>query len=47
MYNADYGIVVTNNTYTSSAVELAEANNIELVDGNKIEEFKKELIAKI
>ena len=47
MYNADCGIVVTNNTYTSSAVELAKANNIELVDGNKIEEFKKELIAKI
>ena len=47
MYNADYGIVVTNNTYTSSAVELAKANNIELVDGDKIEKFKKEILAKI
>ena len=47
MYNADKGIVVTNSTFTSSAVELAQANNIELIDGEKIEEFKKIIIDKI
>lgn len=47
MYKADKGIVVTNNRFTDSAIELAKANNIELVNGNKIEEFKKEILAKI
>ena len=47
MYNADKGIVVTNSTFTSSAVELAQANNIELIDGEKIEKFKKIIIDKI
>lgn len=46
MYKADKGIVVTNNTFTESALELAQANNIELVNGNKIEELKKEILAK-
>lgn len=41
MYKANKGIVVTNSTFTTSAVELANANNIELVDGEGIEEFKK------
>lgn len=44
MYNVDKGIVVTNSAFTSSAVELAQANNIELVDGEKIEEYKKIII---
>lgn len=47
MYKADKGIVVTNSTFTSSAVELANANNIELVDGEKIEEFKRIIIDNI
>ena len=47
MYNADIGIVITNSTFTSSAVKLAQANNIELVDGEKIEEYKKIIIDKI
>lgn len=44
MYKANKGIVVTNNTFTSSAIELAHANDIELVDGQKIEEYKKIII---
>ena len=47
MYKADKGIVVTNSTFTSSAVGLANANNIELVDGEKIEEFKRIIIDNI
>lgn len=47
MYKADEGIVVTNSTFTSSALELAQANNIELVDGEKIEEYKKIIIDNI
>lgn len=47
MYNANKGIVVTNSTFTLSAIELANANNIELVDGEKIEEFKKIIIDKM
>lgn len=44
MYKADKGIVVTNSTFTTSAIELAQANHIELVDGEKIEEYKKEIV---
>lgn len=47
MYKADKGIVATNSIFTSSAVELAQANNIELVDGEKIEEYKKIIIDSI
>ena len=47
MYKADRGIVVTNNAFTSSAIELAQANNVELVDGEKIEELKKIIIENI
>ena len=47
MYKANKGIVVTNSTFTSSAIELAQANNIELVDGEKIEEYKKIIIDSI
>lgn len=35
-YKANNGIVVTNNTFTPSAIELAKKNNIELVDGNAL-----------
>lgn len=44
MYTADKGIVVTNSTFTPSAVELAQANNVELVDGARIEEYKKNIV---
>ena len=47
MYKVNKGIVVTNSTFTPQAVELAEANNIELVDGAKIEEYKKIIIDKM
>ena len=47
MYKADKGIVVTNSTFTNSAIKLAKANNIELVDGKKIEKFKKTIIKKL
>lgn len=35
-YNANKGIVITNNTFTKSAKELAKANNIHLVNGNSL-----------
>lgn len=47
MYKADKGIVITNNTFTPSAIELAKANDIELIDGSKIEEYKKQILSKI
>ena len=47
MYKADKGIVITNNTFTPAAIELASANNIELVDGNKIEKLKNEVLNKL
>lgn len=47
MYKADKGIVVTNSTFTSSAIELAKANDIELVDGEKIDIYKTSIIDNI
>lgn len=47
MYKADKGIVVTNSTFTPSAIELAQANNIELVDGASIEKYKKEILQNV
>lgn len=47
MYQADYGIVVTNGTYTQSAIELAKANDVELIDKKRIEEIKRELISSL
>lgn len=44
MYNAQKGIVVTNSTYTPSAIELANANHIELVDGNTIDKMKQSIL---
>ncbi len=46
MYKANKGIVITNNAFTQSAKELAKANNIELVDGKKIEEYKKQILGR-
>ena len=47
MYKADKGIVITNNTFTPAAMELAKANNIELVDGEKIDIYIKQILSKI
>lgn len=33
-YNAHKGMVITNNKFTSSAINLARANEIQLIDGN-------------
>lgn len=39
LYKAQKGMVVTNNYFTPAAFELADANNIELVDRNALEEL--------
>jgi HJR/Mrr/RecB family endonuclease len=40
-------MVVTNNIFTKSAVELAEANNIKLLDGEKLNNIITQIIQKI
>jgi len=40
-YDADSCMVVTNNTFTSSAYELAKANRVKLVDGNELNSMIK------
>ena len=42
-YNAQDGIVVTNNDFTKSAIELAYANDITLVNGKKIMKYLEKL----
>lgn len=44
MYKADKGVVVTNSTFTKSAIELANANEVELVDREKLEMFKRSIL---
>lgn len=39
LYKAQKGMVITNNYFTNSAVELANANNIELIDRDDLEEL--------
>ncbi len=39
MYRAQHGMVVTNNYFTRSAVELAQVNKIELIDRPKLSEL--------
>ncbi len=41
--NAHHAIVITNSTYTPSAIKLAEANSVELVDGDTIREYIAEI----
>ena len=36
MYDAQYGVVVTNSHFTKQAITLAMANSIELIDGDKL-----------
>ncbi|MEA2033802.1 MAG: restriction endonuclease [Euryarchaeota archaeon] len=43
-YGADRGIVVTTNEFTQSAMELAESNDIELVDRNKLKKLMENVI---
>lgn len=38
-YGADNGMVVTTGEFTASAIELANSNNIELINGQKLEEL--------
>ena len=38
-YNANRGLVVTNSEYTSSAIELANSNSIEIINGEKLSEL--------
>ncbi|MBO4262633.1 MAG: restriction endonuclease [Clostridia bacterium] len=40
-YGLDRVAVVTNNTFTRSARELAEANKVELIDGERLQEMIK------
>lgn len=39
LYQAQKGMVITNNYFTSSALELAKSNNIELIDRDGLEEL--------
>ena len=42
MYNASKGMVVTNNEFTNSAVELANSNNVELIGRFKLDSLIKQ-----
>ena len=42
-YNAKKAIVVTNSTFTSSAIQLAFKNRVELIDGSMIKEIINDL----
>ena len=35
-YNANQGVVITNSTFTKGAQDLAKANNVILIDGEKL-----------
>ncbi|OSB09979.1 restriction endonuclease [Clostridium botulinum] len=41
-YNCDKGMVITNNYYTNSAIELSEANNIVLWDRDMLKQLLDE-----
>lgn len=38
-YNCDYGVVVTNDSFTQQAYNLATSNNVLLIDGKKLNGF--------
>lgn len=38
-YNADYGVVITNSSFTSGAVKLAKSNKVVLIDGDRLNEI--------
>lgn len=39
LYNADFGIVLTNNYFTEAAIELATSNQVKLIDRNKLKQM--------
>ncbi|MBN4074416.1 restriction endonuclease [bacterium AH-315-E09] len=41
-YNADSGVVITNNYFTKNAIELAKANDVELIDRNKLVQIMRQ-----
>lgn len=38
-YNAKYGVVITNSTYTKGAINLANANSVILIDGSELKKI--------
>lgn len=46
-YNADNGMVVTNSTFTNSAIVLAKSNNITLIDGKELQNMRNAIIQSI
>ncbi|HBH1594043.1 TPA: restriction endonuclease [Clostridioides difficile] len=44
-YKADLGMVITNNYYTKSAIELASVNNIELINGDDLIDLRERAFA--
>ena len=45
-YNADKAMVVTNSSFTKSAIELAFSNDVELWDGRKLKDIVRDLESK-
>ena len=43
-YQANHAMVITNSTFTSSAIVLAEANHVELWDGKKLTKNIEEIL---
>ena len=43
-YKTDKGMVITTGRFTKSAIELAESNNVEIVDGDKLNKLIKDFI---
>lgn len=46
-YKANKGMIVTNSTYTKSAISLAEVNDISLVDGDELDRIRNSIIETI
>lgn len=46
-YKAEKGMIVTNSTFTNSAVALAEVNNIILIDGNELNRIRDAILETI
>jgi HJR/Mrr/RecB family endonuclease len=46
-YEANKGMIVTNNTYTNSAVALAEVNDITLIDGDELNRIRNAILETI
>jgi HJR/Mrr/RecB family endonuclease len=46
-YEANKGMIVTNSTYTNSAVALAEVNDITLIDGDELNRIRNAILETI